>query len=221
MNGFESLHFGRVERNELAVLVNARWGDGLGENRRIAGHCVFVSERQYLEIRARQWKLTVVAKEDSTGSDIMLLRNLQYTLILEKRRSRASKRTVRRDMDALILAEINNFLLGQQWVVLDLVGSGHNGGLGEQLLHVFDRVVSYTNSLDLFRVSLNQLLKSFPGVDVGDATVEVAGAIFKLGEERVVAWRMRVTRSSRLGYIELYLPLGFIGTGQCIKYRST
>ena len=71
-------------------------------------------------------------------------------------------------MDALLLAEVNNFLLWAQWVVLDLVDSGDNGGLGQKLLHVLDRVVGDTNGLDLVGMRLDQVLEVLPCVLVGD-----------------------------------------------------
>jgi len=52
-------------------------------------------------------------------------------------------------VDALLLAEVNNLLLRAQWVVLNLVDGGDDGGLGQQLLKVLDRVVGDTNGLDL------------------------------------------------------------------------
>jgi hypothetical protein len=91
-------------------------------------------------------------------------------------------------VNALFLAKVDDFLLGQQRVVLDLVGGGRDGGLGEQLLQVLDRVVCDADGLDLVGVRLDQGLHVLPGVDVGDAAVEVARAVFELGEEGVVSW---------------------------------
>lgn len=55
-------------------------------------------------------------------------------------------------MDALLLAEVDDFLLWAQWVVLDLVDSGDNGSDFQELLHVLDGVVGDTDGLDLVRV---------------------------------------------------------------------
>ena len=71
-------------------------------------------------------------------------------------------------MNALLLAEVNNFLLWAQWVVLDLVDSGDDGSLGQKLLHVLDRVVGDTDGLDLIWVRLDQVLEVLPCVLVGD-----------------------------------------------------
>lgn len=71
-------------------------------------------------------------------------------------------------MNALLLAEVNNFLLWAQWVVLDLVDSGDDGSLGQKLLHVLDRVVGDTNGLDLVGMRLDQVLEVLPCVLVGD-----------------------------------------------------
>jgi hypothetical protein len=71
-------------------------------------------------------------------------------------------------VDALLLAEVNNLLLRAQWVVLDLVDGGNNGGFGKQLLEVLDRVVGDTNGLDLVGMRLDQLLEVLPCVLVGD-----------------------------------------------------
>jgi hypothetical protein len=71
-------------------------------------------------------------------------------------------------VNALLLAEVNNFLLWAQWVVLDLVDSGDDGSLGQKLLHVLDRVVGDTNGLDLVGMRLDQVLEVLPCVLVGD-----------------------------------------------------
>jgi hypothetical protein len=95
-------------------------------------------------------------------------------------------------MNALVLAEIDNFLLRQQWVILDLVDGRCDGGFCEQLLHILDRVICDADGLDFVGVRLDQFLKVLPGLDVGDAVVDVAGAVFELGEEGVVSWEMLV-----------------------------
>ena len=92
-------------------------------------------------------------------------------------------------MDALLLAEVDDLLLWQERVVFDLVGGGDDGGLGEELLEVLDGVVGHADGLDLLRVCLVQLLHVLPCVDVGDGAVEIAVAVFELGEEGVVSWK--------------------------------
>jgi hypothetical protein len=90
-------------------------------------------------------------------------------------------------MNTLLFAEINDFLLREKRVVLDLVGSGNDSRLCEQLLEVLDRVVCNADGLDFVGVGLDELLEVLPCVDVGYAVVDVAGAVWKLGEEGVVA----------------------------------
>jgi hypothetical protein len=61
---------------------------------------------------------------------------------------------------------------------------------------------------------------------VGYAVVDVAGSVFVLREERVVSFSFisKAPHSKRPKEVEAfgaYTPLGFMGTGQCIKYKST
>jgi hypothetical protein len=90
-------------------------------------------------------------------------------------------------MDALVLAEVDNVLLRQKRVVLDLVRGRYDCRLREQLLHVLVGVVCDADGLDFVGVRLDQFLKVLPGLDVGDAVVDVAGAVFEFGEERMVS----------------------------------
>jgi len=166
--------------------------------------------------------LTMVTQQHRSGSNAMLLRHLPDLLVLEQRRPRAAQRTVRRDVNALLLAEVNDFLLGQQRVVFDLVGGGDDGGLREELLEVLDRVVGDADGFDLVWVGLDEGFEVLPGLDVGYAVVDVAGAVFEFGEERVVSWGVLAIHSFQLHALKLeYTPFGFIGTGQCIRYKST
>ena len=132
----------------------------------------------------------MVAQQDSRGANVVFFRNSQNTLILEQRRACAAERAVGRDVDALFLAEVDNLLLGEQRVVLDLVGGRRDGRLCKELLQVLDRVVCDANGFDLVGVRLDQGLHVLPRVNVGDAAIEVARAILELGEERVVALRV-------------------------------
>ena len=95
-------------------------------------------------------------------------------------------------MDALLLAEVDDLLLGQERVVLDLVGSGDDGCLSKQLLEVLDGVVGDADGFDFVGVCLDELLKALPGVYVSDAVVDVTGAVFELGEQWVVSWLLSV-----------------------------
>jgi hypothetical protein len=90
-------------------------------------------------------------------------------------------------VDALLLAEVDDLLLGKQRVVLDLVDGWGDGGLCEKLLQVLDGVVGDADSLDLLRVRLDQLLEVLPCVDVGDGVVDVTAAVFELGKEGVIS----------------------------------
>lgn len=168
LDGLEVLDVLFVERDELAVLVNARRCYRLGEDGRVAGE--------------------VVGEENRSRSNVVLLCGGDDTLVIEERRACAAERAVGGDMDALLLAEVNDLLLGQKRMVLDLIGGGDDGGLCEQLLEVLDRVVGDTDGLDLLGVGLDQLLEVLPCVDVCDGAVDVTAAVLELGEEGVVSW---------------------------------
>jgi hypothetical protein len=107
--------------------------------------------------------------------------------VFEEGRPCRAERAVGGDVDAFLLAEVYDLLLGEERVVLDLVGGGGDCGLGEELLEVFDRVVCDADGLDFVRVGFGERLEVLPRVDVRDAVVDVAGAVFELGEERVVS----------------------------------
>ena len=129
----------------------------------------------------------MIAQENSGWADIVLLSSLDHALVLEQWRASAAQRAVCGDVNALFPAKVDNFLLGQQGVVLNLVDGGRDGGLGKQLLQVLDRVVSDANGFDLVRVRLDQLLEVLPGVDVCYGRINVARAVFVLGEEGMVS----------------------------------
>jgi hypothetical protein len=130
----------------------------------------------------------MITQQHSRRPNTIFLRNFKHPFVLEQRRPRAAQRTVRGDVYALVFAEIDNLLLRQQRVVFDLVDCGRDGRLGEQLLHVLDRVVGHADGFDFVRVRLDEFLEVLPGLDVCDAVVDVAGAVGEFGEERVVAW---------------------------------
>lgn len=167
LNSLEVLDVLLVKRDELAVLVDARRCHGLGEDGRVAGE--------------------VVGEENGGRSDIVFLCHGDDTLVLEKRRPCATEGAVGGDVNALLLAEINNLLLGQERVILDLIGSRHNGGLCEQLFKVLDGVVGNTDGLDLLGVGLDQLLEVLPCVDMCDGVVDVTAAVLELREKGVVS----------------------------------
>lgn len=109
MDGFEGFEIRPLESNELAVLIDARRRHRLGEDRGVARK--------------------VVTQQHGSRPNIVLLGHLEDTLVLEQRRSSAPERAVGRDVNALLLAEIDDFLLGKQRVVFDLVGCGCDGCL--------------------------------------------------------------------------------------------
>jgi hypothetical protein len=118
-------------------------------------------------------------------------------------------------VDASLVAEVDNLLLGEQGVVLDLVGSGDNGGLGQKFLEELDTVVGNTDGLDL--AGANKLLHALPSSDVGMAVDNVARAISELRENVVVSYggsgqRLEFVRLGRFNS-----PLWFIAKGQCIR----
>ena len=109
MDRIKGFHVRSIQGNELAVLIDARRRHRLGENRRVPRE--------------------VVTQQHRSRPDVVLLCDLEDTLVLEQRRSGAAERAIRSDVDALPLAEIDNFLLGEQRVVFDLVGCGRDGCL--------------------------------------------------------------------------------------------
>ena len=78
--------------------------------------------------------LTLVADQNSAGSDVVLLGHLLHALLLEERAASAAKRAVCLDQNVLLLAEVDDLLLRQVGVVLDLVRSGDNRGILQQRL---------------------------------------------------------------------------------------
>lgn len=66
----------------------------------------------------------------------MLLSNLDYRLRAGDGAAGAAKGRVGHDVDVLVFAKVDNFLLGQLRVVLDLVDGGHDGGVGEEFFEV-------------------------------------------------------------------------------------
>lgn len=72
-------------------------------------------------------------------------------------------------------------------MVFDLVGGGDDSSLGEELGQVFYGVVGDADGFDFIRVLLVDGFEVLPSVDVGDGVVNVAGAVFVFGEERMVA----------------------------------
>ena len=78
----------------------------------------------------------MVAQQDGRCRNAAPLGDLDYGLGLEQRPARAAERAVGHDADALLPAQVDNLLLRQGRVVLDLVDSGDDLAVREQLLQV-------------------------------------------------------------------------------------
>lgn len=125
------------------------------------------------------------AEEDSRRGNTTLVGDGDDGLGSEQRAASAAERAVSSDVDTLLLAKVHDLLLRQRGVVLNLVGSGDNGGLGQELLQVLDTVVGDTDGLDL--AGADELLHALPGGDVRVGVVNVPRSIGELGEDVVVA----------------------------------
>lgn len=152
------------------------------------------------------------AQKNRCWSHISLLRNLHDRRSLEQRASRTSQRTVRGDVNALFIAQVDNLLLWERGVVFDLVHRGDDRGMGQQLVEIRLAVVRDSNGLDLAR--RQELLHALPGSDMGVSMVDVAGAILKLREEGVVACMVRSVLHCAQGEGAFSIPLGFMAKGQ-------
>lgn len=78
----------------------------------------------------------MVAEEHSRGRNAFLISNLDNGLSTHDGTTCAAKRTVSLNMDALLLAEVNDLLLGKLRVVFDLVNSGHDSCMRQKLFQV-------------------------------------------------------------------------------------
>ena len=143
----------------------------------------------------------MVAEEDGGGRDALLLGNLDDGLGGHHGTTSATQGAVGNNVDALLLAVVDNLLLGQAGVVLNLVDGGNDGGVGQKLLEVLDAVlqrcvslrrdllargtayVADTNGLGL--AGGDKLLHLLPGVDVVVGADDVSRAI-GVGRELVM-----------------------------------
>lgn len=71
----------------------------------------------------------MVAEEDGRGRDTSLLGNLDDRRSGHDGATSATQRAVGLNMDTLLLAEVDDLLLGKFGVVLDLVNGGNDGGV--------------------------------------------------------------------------------------------
>lgn len=78
----------------------------------------------------------MIAQQDGRRLDAVLLGDLDDGLGGEERAAGAAQRAVRHDVDALLFAEVDDFLLRECRVVLDLVDGGDDGGVWEELFEV-------------------------------------------------------------------------------------
>ena len=159
--------------------------------------------------------LTVPAKQNSSRSNSALVGDSHDGLGSEQRATSAAQWAVSGDVDAGLVAE----MLGEQGVVLDLVGSGDNSGLGQEFLEELDAVVGHTDGLDL--AGANELLHTLPCSNVGVAVDNVPRSIGELREEGVGACVGSGQHLESAYLKKPNSPLGFIAKGQCIRYRST
>lgn len=73
---------------------------------------------------------TMPAQQNCCRCDSLLLRDFNDGLCRKERASSASQRAVSSDVDALLLAEVDDLLLWQSRMVLNLVDCRHYGNLG-------------------------------------------------------------------------------------------
>lgn len=173
-----------------AVGFDAGGSDGLGEDGGATGNWNKLVKRSGKQRSSDKGKRTVPAQQNSSGSNTALLGNGHDRLGSEQRATGAAQRAVRGDVDALLVAEVDDLLLWQGGVVLDLVGGGDDGGLGQELLQVLDAVVGDADGLDL--AGADELLHALPGRDVGVTVDDVPRAVGELGEDGVVAFALLV-----------------------------
>lgn len=126
------------------------------------------------------------AKKNRSRRDTALLGHLDNGLSSEERTAGTAKGTVGSNVNALLLAEVDNLLLRQGGVILDLVGGRDDCYLGQKLLQILDTVVGDTDGLDFART--DQLLHVLIGGDMAVAVDDVPAAISQLGENVVVTW---------------------------------
>lgn len=155
------------------------------------------------------------AEQNSSRSNSTLLGDGHNGLSSEQRAAGTAKRAVSGDVNASLVAEVDNLLLGEQGVVLDLVGSGDNSGLGQEFFEELDTVVGNTDGLDL--AGSNELLHTLPRSDMGVAVDNVPRTISELGEDVVVTCGGSGQRLEFAYLKKFNSPLGFIARGQCIK----
>lgn len=87
----------------------------------------------------------MITQQHSRWLDAVLLGDGDDRFGREHRAARATERAVRHDVDALLVAEVDNLLLRQSRVVLDLVDGGDDGCMREELFEVSFAVLERGN----------------------------------------------------------------------------
>lgn len=165
-----SRHIGFVQRDQVMVRFDACWMDGFWKNG--AAACHWEMGQYLIDIEKKKIQHTLPTQKDRRWRYPLLLGNLHDRFDGQQRTSRASQRTVRRDVNALFMAEIHDFLLRQVRMILDLVHRGHDRCLGQELFEVWLAVVGDANGLGLSRA--HELFHVFPCLDVRMAVNYIA-----------------------------------------------
>lgn len=106
----------------------------------------------------------MIAQKDVSWANMMFLRQFDYRLIGKQRTTRTAERAVGRNEDTLRLAELYNFLLRQQRMILDLVDSRHNISFRQQFFEERLAEVCHPNRLRF--ASLQQLFHLLVSLDI-------------------------------------------------------
>lgn len=112
------------------------------------------------------------AQQHCRRRDSSLVRNLDDGVRTHKRAPCASQRTIRCHVDPFFLTVVHDFLLRKKRVVLDLIDSGHNRYLRDQLLEVLAAVVADPDGFHL--PACEKLLHVLVCVDMGSFHDQVA-----------------------------------------------
>lgn len=155
----------------------------------------------------------MVAQQDGRRLDPVLLCDLDDRLSRHHRPASAAERAVRHDVNAVLLAEVDNLLLRQGRVVLNLVHRRLDSAVRQELLEITFAVLHsrsvlrftihrpvdwgrapYVADADgLSLASCEELLHLLPGIDVVVVPENVARAIGQLGEAVIISWGLEST----------------------------
>lgn len=143
-------------------------------------------QQEYSIVSRADHKRTVPAQQNRRRSHTALLGDSDNRLSCEQGAAGAAQGTIRGDVDALLVAEVDDLLLRQGGVVLDLVGGGDDARLGQELLQILDAVVGDADGLDL--AGVHEILHALPRCDMRVAVDDIPRAVGQLGEDGVGAW---------------------------------